>query len=163
MRGIATVTLLTTALALTPPAAEAQSGSFEAAVQVGSNAEVVLTGYCISSGKDDQWYTQMVTPGGGSTILMIFSGGNPPNTGEYPVADFIERDAEPRDGEFIASGSTGEQKLIISGFHSVTGKVLITSSSAASVEGTFSFSARVGQPGGEPVRVSGTFTSAAKD
>lgn len=140
-----------------------ETGSFEATVSLGSDTQVALTGYCVSSGAPGGWSAQMVTPGGGSTILLLYAGSSPPTTGEYEIKDFVGTDAQPPEGAFLATGSTDEQLFVISGFHSVAGTVVITASSDEGVTGTFSFSARETGGSERPATVNGTFTSAAKD
>ena len=145
-----------------PPVDAQETGSFEATVEIDGTPHT-LTGFCVSSGQGSGWYTQMVTPGGGSTIMLVHTGGNPPATGEYPIADFVQRDANPRNGEFLATGSVDPQLFIVSGFTSLSGLVVITASSATSVSGTFSCTARAAVEGGGSASVRGTFESAAKE
>ena len=140
-----------------------ETGSFEATVALGSDAPVSLSGFCISAEGEGGWYAQMVTPGGDSTIMLLYAGGGPPQTGEYEIQDFVGNDAQPPEGAFIATGSTDEQRFVISGFHSVSGTLLITASSGQGVVGTFSFSARETGGSERSATVNGTFTSAAKD
>lgn len=139
------------------------TGSFEATVVLGSEAPVTLTGYCTSSAAPGGWYAHMLTPGGGSTIMLLYAGAAPPPTGEYEIEDFVGRDAEPLDGEFLATGSTDEQLFVISGFHSVSGTLVVTASGDQGVAGTFSFSARETGGRGRLATVEGTFISTAKD
>lgn len=140
---------------------EAQrTGTFTATVRVGTAQPVQISGFAPSFSSESQngWYTQMVTEGGASGIMLLFGGALPP-VGEHPMDDFAASDATPAVGRFVATGNIDPQLLIVSGFQSVTGTVRITSSTLDAVAGTFTYQARQTQSG-QSVTIDGSFTTA---
>ena len=117
-----------------------------------------ITGFAKSFGSDAQamWYTQLVEPGGASTIMLMYSGAGLPPVGDHQIADFVASGAEAPPGAFVASGSVDPQTFMVSGFHSVAGTLVIASSTPKWVEGTFSFGARE-SASGQMVTVDGRF------
>jgi hypothetical protein len=143
---------------------EAQrAGSFTANIVVGTSAPVQITGFAPSFSSESLggWYAQMTTPGGASTILLLYGGAALPPVGRHQIADFVGSGAEPPRGRFVATGNLDPQLLVVSGFQSVTGTVDITASSLDAVEGTFTYRARQ-TADGKAVTVEGTFTTANK-
>jgi len=144
-------------------AAGQDAGEFDARVNLGGVSPVELGGFAWSEGNEAEqgWFVQMVTPGGGSSIVLLYAGAGRPPTGEYPIVDLVANDFEPPAGKFIATGSVDPQHLVLTGFHSKEGTILITSSTPGSVGGSFEFRASGAQDGSH-VTVEGTFRTANK-
>jgi len=140
--------------------AQAQdTGEFEASVTGYTDTAVQLNGFArsFSDPVRNGWYVQLIIPGGASSILILFLGSDLPPTGEHRIVDFIASDAEPPPGQFVATGNLDPQLFILSGFHSVSGTIVVTASSEDSVEASFNFQAR--ESDGGMVQVSGAFDS----
>lgn len=136
-----------------------QAGSSDVTITPASGGPVQFQGFAQSMGSTShrQWSVQLIHPGGASSVLMFYNGDTRPPTGEYEMVDFVANDAQPPVGKFVATGSlAGDLPLL--GFQSLEGTVVITASSATSIEGTFEYTARDSQ-NGSTVTVSGTFTS----
>lgn len=133
-------------------------GCFEATVTGPSGTPAQMTGFAKSFGSnaDQAWYTQLIGPGGTSSMMILFNGAGRPPTGRHPIADFIASDASPPSGEFIGTGTVSPPVSGISGFSSIRGTLEVTASSAGWVEGTFQFQARETSTG-QVVTVDGRF------
>jgi hypothetical protein len=150
------------ALAMAVPNASVlgqNAGNFSATVGLASGTPVELSGFAMSFGSrdDEAWYVQLIIPGGASSILIFYAGVRPP-IGEHPIVDLMANDFKPPPGKVIATGNVDPQLFVVSGFHSLGGTMIVTESSASSVEGTFQYEAREASTG-QVVTVEGTFTT----
>lgn len=146
------------------PAAAQDAGHFEARVNLAGASALALSGFAWSETNPAEggWFAQLLTPGGGSSIVLLFAGDGRPPTGEYPIVDLVANEFEPPDGQFVATGSVDPQLFALTGFHSRGGTIVITASSRDAVEGTFEFQAN-GSQDGKAVTVEGTFTTRNKE
>ncbi|MCA9764158.1 MAG: hypothetical protein KC544_13640 [Gemmatimonadetes bacterium] len=125
------------------------TGTFTAVVSAPGKDPVTITGDAPSLGNrgDSNWYTHMVSPDGNSSFRIFFSGAERPAVGEYQMVNFVETDATPPVGQFVATGGTDQASLQGIALASISGTVTITSSSSTSIVGTFRYQAGAFGPG----------------
>ncbi|MGE0555005.1 MAG: hypothetical protein AB7R55_16360 [Gemmatimonadales bacterium] len=147
--------------AVAPRGAPAQqAGNFTATVTASGQDGVRLAGFALSFGSDAKraWYVQLVTPGGGSTIMLLYAGAGLPPTGEHRIVDFIGNDATPPPGKFVATGNVDPAVAAVVGLSSIGGTITITRSTPSVVEGRFEYRARLADVS-QAVVVEGEFES----
>lgn len=142
---------------------EGVGGEFEAVI---SGAEVLeLCGFATSSeGPEGKgWSLQLVTPGGGSTVMLITEASGRPPRGTYEIVDFQGTDGAPPAGAFVGLIGLDVDALGATGFSSVSGSLTITSSSPDEVAGEFRFTAREGPESATLIEVTGSFVAGNDD
>jgi len=147
------------ALGCGAPATGQMFGSYDATVTLSTGTPVQISGYAKSFEMRpvQKWHAMLMTPGGGSSLQVAYSGARPP-IGEHDIVDWEGAGGDPPTGKFIITGNVDPQLLILTGFHSIKGKIVVTASTAASVEGTFHYTAR-GAQNGQVITVDGSFTT----
>jgi hypothetical protein len=162
---VRTVSTLFTLVATAGCTANAQqAGDFTMTVTAPTGAPAQLTGFApsFSSDRMGQWYVQLVTPGGQSSLMLLYAGAGRPATGTYRIVDVIANDGKAPAGEFVALGNVDPAVLSVQGLGSLDGTITITSSSSTSVAGTFTYRAGVaGRATG--VTITGQFRSRNKE
>jgi hypothetical protein len=143
-------------------------GGFEATLTGAETLE--LCGFATSSEGPGGvgWSVHLLTPGGGSSLLLSTGQTGRPAPNRYDVVDFVATDATPMAEDYVVLIALDNDVLGATGLSSVTGTLTITSSSEGQVSGRFDFSAREGLDGrgvdgGAVVNVTGTFTTDSED
>lgn len=115
---------------------------------VTGDVETKVTGAALFGQAQDDEYgevfgVEMAETGEGESLIQIVRlGGAVPAVGSYTIADAL--DGNPQDGDFVALAFDSENGTPVAVFVGVSGALKVTSSSATSFKGTFTFDAKGG-------------------
>ena len=135
-------------------------GPGEFAVTI-SGDDIDTTEFCgvAQSELDGSWGLKLLSTHDISFLMIGSSLTATPDAGTYDIVDFVATDSKPASGDFVGISIMDPNSLGTT-YASVTGTLIIESSSANSVSGTFEFTASdQGNAAAKSVNFSGSFTS----